>query len=154
MADDAGDLRFTHSTNFTVQPLNQVKTTGEQLPPPALVPNTVLPEVGAGKRRLGVRSVAHEAANGVGVEAKEERDKQVVGVPEGLEGLLPDAVVGRRIHEQHAKEHDVSGDASGLRVVDLNRRGRADLRQLNVIKAASWLVRSSHYHKGDLLAHT
>ena len=156
MADDTGDPGLAHGTDLPVQALNQVEAAGEQFPPPALVPDAVLPEVGAGKRRLGVRSVAHEAANGVGVEAKEERDKQVVGVPEGLEGLLPDAVVGRRVHEQHAEEHNVSGDTSGLRIVDLDRRGRPDLGPLNIVEAGHklaefWLLFARRRDAGHIL---
>ena len=136
MADDTGDLRLAHGTDLPVQTLEQVEAAGEQLPPPALVPDAVLPELGAGKRGLGVRGVTHEAPDGVGVEAEEERDEEVVRVPEGLEGLLPDAVVGCCVHEQHAEEHNVSGDTSGLRIVDLDRRGRPDLGPLNVVESA------------------
>ncbi len=60
-----------------------------------------------------------------------------MGVPEGLERLLPDAMVRRGVHEEHAKEHDVACDAAGLSIVDLDRGDRTDLRLLNVEEAGN-----------------
>lgn len=70
------------------------------------------------------------------VQAEEEGDEEVVRVPEGLEGLLPDPVVRRRVHQQHAEEHDVTRDTTRLRVVNLEGRDGANLRLLDVEEAA------------------
>jgi len=43
--------------------------------------------------------------------------------------------VGGGVDEQHAEQHDVSGDTSRLRVVDLKGKFRADLGHLDVVEA-------------------
>jgi len=61
----------------------------------------------------------------------------MVRVPEGFERLLPNAMMGCRIHHQHAEKHYVSCDTTGLGVMNLNSGLRSDLRLLDVEKAAS-----------------
>ena len=56
----------------------------------------------------------------------------MVGVPEGLEGLLAHAVVGGGEDQEHAEEHYVAGDAARLCIVDLNGSERPDLVALDV----------------------
>lgn len=85
MADDTGDFGLTASANLTIQALDKIEAAGPELPAPAQIPDTVLPVLVAGKGRNGVGGVTDEAADGVGVEAEEEGDEEVVGVPEGLE---------------------------------------------------------------------
>lgn len=55
-----------------------------------------------------------------------------MGIPEGLEGLLSNAMMGGRVHQKHAKQHDVAGDATGLGIVNLESGDGANLRLLNV----------------------
>jgi hypothetical protein len=93
------------------------------------------PEALAGEWRVGVGAIPHEAAGGVRVHGEQERDEEVVGVVEGLERLLAHLRVRGRVHEKHAQQHDVAGDATGLRVVDLDSRLRAHLRALDVVEA-------------------
>lgn len=129
------DMRRPPRADLPVQPLAQIQSGSHKLPAPALIPQTVIPEWVPGKGRVGHRRVADEAARGVRVHGEQERDEEVVGVPEGLEGLRADAVVRRRVHEQHADEHDVPGDATGLRIVDLDGGLGADLVFLDVEEA-------------------
>ena len=68
----------------------------------------------------------------MGVHAKKEGDEEVVGVPESLERLLSNLVMSSCVHEQHAQEHDMTGDSSRLSVVNLNGRNRANLGALDV----------------------
>lgn len=63
----------------------------------------------------------------MGVETDHEEEREVVGIPEGLEALVADLVVGRGIHEDHDEKHEVTSDASGLVVVDLQGDFRPDL---------------------------
>jgi len=132
MADHAGDLGLAAGAHLAVQALDEVEAAGKQLPPPALVADAVVPELVAGEGRDGVGLVAHEAAHRVRVEADQEGDEEVVRVPERLERLLPDAVVRRRVHQDHAEQHGVARDSAGLRVVDLERRDGPDLRLLDI----------------------
>lgn len=69
------------------------------------------------------------------VHAEQERHEQMMSVPEGLEGLLSDPVVGRGVHEEHAEQHDVARDASCLCVVDLEGDLGSDLALLYVVEA-------------------
>lgn len=135
MADYSGDLRATLGTDFPVETLNQIKTTGEQLPSPSLITNAVLPEDLSCEGGERVGGITDEATNGVGVQAEEERDEEMVSVPEGLERLLPNAVVGGGIHEQHAKQHDVTCNTTGLGVVNLDCGYWSDLSLLHVVEA-------------------
>lgn len=61
----------------------------------------------------------------------------MVGIPERLEGLLPNLVMCSRIHQKHAEKHHMAGDATRLLVVDLNSRFPTDLRPLDVEEAAT-----------------
>lgn len=95
----------------------------------------MLPELLASERREGQSSVPHEAPNCVGVQSEEKGNKQVVGVPERLEGLLANPVMGGRVHQEHAKEHDMASDTTWLGVVDLDGCHWPDLCLLDVEEA-------------------
>ena len=132
VADDLDDLGLAAGADLAVEALDQVDAAAPQLPAPALVADAVIPEVRARERREVADRVPHEAVRGVGVESEQEGDEEVVRVPEGLEGLLPDLRVGGGVHEQHAEEHDVAGDATRLGVVDVEGDLRPDLVLLDV----------------------
>lgn len=93
------------------------------------------PEDVPGEWRERVGTVTHETANCVRVKPEDERDKQVVGVPEGLERLLADSVVCSRVHQKHAEKHDMAGDTARLSVMDLQGENRSDLCYLDVEEA-------------------
>jgi hypothetical protein len=103
MPDDTSDLGLAHGADLAVQPLDEVEAARPEFPSPAQVSNTVLPVLVTGKWRVALGRVADEAADCVGVQGEEERNEQVVDVPERLEGLLPDAVVRSRVHQKHAQ---------------------------------------------------
>lgn len=140
MANDTGNLGSTASTDLTVETLNQVDTATKQLPSPTFVTDTVLPEDLTGERRECVGGVTDEAAHSVRVHAQQEGDEQVVSVPERLERLLPNSVVGSRVHQQHAEKHHVSSNSTGLGVVNLERQHGSNLRPLNIEEATFLLV--------------
>lgn len=142
VADHAGDLGFTNSTDLAIQALEEVKAACPKLPAPAEVADAVLPVLLTVKRREAVGSVADEAANRVGVQGEEEGDEEVVSVPKGLEGLLSDSVVGCRVHQKHAKEHDMAGDTARLGVVNLDCRYGSDLCLFNVVETVARLALS------------
>ena len=140
MTDYSNNLGFSSGSDLTVDSLDEVKTTPPQLPSPSLVSNTMLPEVGLIEWREWHGAVTNEASGSVSVETEHERNKEVVGVPEGLEGLLSDFGVGGGIHEKHAEEHDVSSDSTGLGVVDLDSSDWSNLVLLDVEEAIARLV--------------
>ena len=125
------DLRQTSCTpgaNLTPNPLSKVDDAGPDGEPPALVPEAVIGGVereDVRVRRVG--GVADEASGGMGVETDHEEEREVVRVPEGLEALVADLVVGRGIHEEHDEEHEVAGDAACLVIVNVDRQPWADL---------------------------
>jgi hypothetical protein len=71
----------------------------------------------------------------VRVHTEQERNEEVMGVPESLKGLLSDPVVCGGVHEQHAEQHDVAGDTASFRVMNLKGNLRTDLALLHVEKA-------------------
>ena len=102
MADDLDDLSLPSASDLSVKTIKQVQTTSEKLPSPSFVSNAVGPEVGVVEWREWCRGVTHETASRVGVHAEKEGDEQVVSVPESLERLLTDPVMGRGVDEKHA----------------------------------------------------
>ena len=80
----------------------------------------------------------------------------MVSVPEGLERLLADAVVGGGVHQEHAEQHDVAGDTTRLGVVDLDGSDRADLTLLNIVEAIFKGISTSILESGaeDVRFHT
>lgn len=135
MSHNASDLGLAHRTDLTVETLDQVEASSEKLPSPSEITNAVSPVIVTGKWREGVAGISDEATYGMGIQSEEERNEQVVSVPEGLERLLADAVVGRGVHEQHAEQHGVTSDTTWLRVVDLQGRDGSDLSLLDIEEA-------------------
>lgn len=64
----------------------------------------------------------------------------MVSVPERFEGLLADAVVSRRVHQKHAKEHDMTGYTTRLGVVNLDGCDRTNLCLFDVEEAGELLM--------------
>ena len=93
------------------------------------------PEDVSGEWREPVGRVTHETADRVRIQSKDERDKQMVGVPEGLKRLLANSVMRSRVHEKHAEKHDVAGDTARLGIVDLQGENRSDLCDFDVEEA-------------------
>jgi hypothetical protein len=75
----------------------------------------------------------------------------VVSVPESLKGLLSDPVVSGRVDQQHAKQHDVSGNTSCFGVVNLESNLRTDLSALNVEEAGNVSVGRNLENEESLL---
>lgn len=90
------------------------------------------PEGLAGKRRKGVCGIPNEAVGCVSVHSQQERDEEVMRVPERLERLLAYAVMCRGVHEEHTQQHDMTSDATRLRIVDLHGRFRPNLAPLDI----------------------
>lgn len=132
--DDTGDLGLTGGTDFTPQTLDKVETTGPELPSPTQVTDAMLPVVVTSEWRETLGGVTDEAADSMSVEGEEEWDEEMVSVPEGLEGLLSNAVMGGRVHQKHAEQHDVAGDTTGLGVVNLKGGNGTNLRLLDVVE--------------------
>jgi hypothetical protein len=97
----------------------------------------VVPELSSGEGREWLNSVTHETSCGMGVHSEEERNEQVMCVPESLKRLLTDLCVSSRVHEKHAQEHDMPRDATSFGVVDLNGCNFSDLSLLDVEEADS-----------------
>jgi hypothetical protein len=141
--NDARNLGWPPSARLTNQTFHQVESASEEFPPPALITQTVLPEVFTGKWRARIGSVSDEASGRVSVEGKEEWDEEVVSIPECLEGLLSDAEMSSRVYQEHAEEHDMASDAARFGVMDLDGRDWSDLRFLNIKEA--FLVSPQHH---------
>jgi hypothetical protein len=86
----------------------------------------------------------------VGVKTEEERNEEMVSVPERLERLLTDASVSTRIHQQHAEKHDMTSDSTRLSIMNLKSQDRSDLSQLDVIEVdvVSACVKASEEEDG------
>lgn len=116
------------SAVFSPHSLAEVCDTWPDNKPPAFIPKTVLCRV-EGKHIGVVRldRVTNEATSGVSVKADHEKECKVMGVPECLEALVADLVVGSSIHEQHDEKHEVSRDTASLSVVNIKGGLLSDL---------------------------
>lgn len=120
MPNDLVDLGLAPSPDFTVDSFCQIDSTGHQFPSPAFIAYAVIPERLAGKRRVRIDRVSDEAARSMCVHAQQERDEEVMRVPEGLERLPSYPMMSCGVHQKHTQEHDMSSDATSLCVVDLD----------------------------------
>lgn len=87
----------------------------------------MVPEWLPGEWRIRLCRISDEASGRVGIQCQKKRYKQVMSVPERLVRLLTDFLVRSRVYEKHTEKHDVSGDATCLLVMDLDRGFRSDL---------------------------
>lgn len=85
MANDLYDLSLSTTADLSIQAVEKIKTTTNKLPSPALVANAVSPEVLLVKWRKCGGCITNEAVGSMRVHAEQERDKQVMRVPEGFE---------------------------------------------------------------------
>ena len=128
MDEQLRETRRATSTVLAEDTLAKVDNAGPDDETPRLVSKTVLGRVvGEAVGVVGVDRVADEASSSVRVKTDEEEERKVMGVPEGLEALVTDLVVRRGIHEDHDEEHEVTANASCLRVVDVEREFGTDL---------------------------
>jgi hypothetical protein len=134
VTNDLDDLGLAPAADLAVEAIEKVQETTDEFPSPAFISNAVVPEVVMIEWRKWVTSVSDEAASSMGVHAEQERDEQVVGVPESLERLLANPVMGCGVDQKHAEQHDVASDTASFCVVDLKSDLRPDLDAFNVEK--------------------
>jgi hypothetical protein len=68
---------------------------------------------------IWVDGVADEASSGMGPKGNHEKEREVMSVPESLEALMTNLVMGGRVHDKHDEEHEMTSDATGLRIMYL-----------------------------------
>ena len=135
MTDDLDNLGLAPAANLSVEAVEEVQAATDKLPSPTLITNAMGPEVIVIKRRKVGNCVTDEAAGRVGVHAEQEGDEEVVRVPECLERLLADPVMGSSVDQQHAQQHNVSGDTASFCVVNLKSDLGSHLHTFNVEEA-------------------
>ena len=102
MNEDLRQTSCTPSPNLTPNPLSKVDNARPNGEAPALVSQAVVRLVeGEDSGIRGFRGVAHEASGGMGIQTNHEEEREVVRIPEGLETLVANLVVGSGIHEEH-----------------------------------------------------
>ena len=74
---------------------------------------------GESRNVVGVDGVPDETTGRVGVEGYHEEKCEVMSVPERLEALAADRVMGGRVHDNHDEQHEVTSDATSLFVMDI-----------------------------------
>jgi len=97
---------------------------------------------------VGENGVTDEASHGVRVDADHEEEREVVGVPKGLEALLTNFLSTSRVHEDHDQEHDMTSETTGLPVVDIKGISRTDLSAFDVDKVDVVGCGVNHCEKG------
>ena len=82
---------------------------------------------GESRNVIGVDAVPDKTASRVGIEGDHEEKREVMGVPERLEALAADLMMSGCVHDYHDEQHEVTGDATSLFVVDILCGNFADL---------------------------
>ena len=117
---DFGETGGTTSADLSIDALPKVDDTRPNSEPPALVAKAVIGSVKGKCLRVGrLSGVANETPSCVRVETNHEEESKMMGVPESLKALVTNLVMGSAVHENHDEEHEVSGDTTGLGVVDV-----------------------------------
>ena len=89
-------------TDLTINPLPEIDDTRPDNEPPTLITKAVLRGIeGESRNVIRVGRITNEAAGRVSVQTYHEKEREVVCVPEGLETLIADLVVGGCIHQDH-----------------------------------------------------
>jgi len=88
----------------------------------------------------------------MGVETDHEEEGKVVGVPEGLEALRTNLLVGSGVHEDHDEEHEVTGETTRLGVVDLLSKLLTNLSTLDVDEVDIMRSRVNHSPEEHLVS--
>ena len=127
MDENLGETSCAPSANLAVDALSEVEETGPDGVTPAEVADAVTGVVERERRlEVGEGAVADEASGRMRVETEHEEKREMMRVPEGLEALLADFLVSGRIHEDHDRQHEMTGETARLCVVDVERSFWAD----------------------------
>jgi hypothetical protein len=76
---------------------------------------------------IRVRRVADETTSRMRIKTDHEKEREMMGIPEGLKTLIAYLVVSSCVHQEHHKQHEMACNAAGLRVMDLKRQLRPNL---------------------------
>lgn len=135
MDQNLGKTGGSSSTVFPVYTFTKVDDTWPDDEPPAEVTNTVTCIVeGEGRLEVRFNTIADEAPSGVCVDTDHEEEREVMCIPESLEALVANLLVGGGVHEDHDKEHEMTSDATWLCVVDILCTLLSNLSSLDVNK--------------------
>jgi len=135
MDENLGKTGGSSSTVFPVYTFTKVDDTWPDNEPPAEVTDAVACIVEReGWLEVRLNTIADEAPSGVCVDADHEEEREVMCIPESLEALVANLMVGGGVHEDHDKEHEMTSDTTWLFVVDILCTLLSDLSSLDVNK--------------------
>ena len=107
-------------TVFPVQALAKVDNERPNNKPPAKVTKTMFGIIEWECIRMSrIDGITDETASCVGKEADHEEECEVVGIPEDFERLMANITMSSGVHKEHNKKHEMSCNASRLRIVNL-----------------------------------
>ena len=135
MLNHSRNLGVSHSSNFAIQSLQQVKDTSDQFPTPSEVSQTMIVVIFASKGGVRFGRIADKAPDRMGIKTKKERYEQVVGIPKGFERLTANSNVGGSIHQEHTEKHDVAGDTPWFFIMDIDSPKGSNLCPLDRVEA-------------------
>jgi len=107
--ENLGKTGGSASTVFPVYTFTKVDDTWPDNEPPAEVTDAVTCRV-EGERRDEIRfnTISDETPSRVRVDADHEEEREVMRIPESLEALVTNLIVGGGVHEDHDKEHEMT----------------------------------------------
>lgn len=96
------------------------------------------PKVLSCEWRVGLDAVSDKTTSRVSVHGQQEWDEKMVRVPERFVALLSNLRMRGGEHEQHAEQHDMACDTTGLHVMNLHggfssHQGTLHVEEVNVM---------------------
>jgi hypothetical protein len=126
-------LSFATSPDFPVDSLAEVEDARPDGESPRQVSQAMTGGVeGELADEIRVGRVSHKATGGMGIQADHEEESEVMSVPECLEALSSNFLVGGAVHQDHDEQEGVTGDAAWLSVVNLQGGLGTDLSALDI----------------------
>jgi len=107
-------------TIFSIHTLTKIDDSWPDCKSPAEVPQTVIGRIKwKGVGEVWVNRVSYEATSCMCVKADHEEECEVVCIPERLKALFSNLVMGGCVHDKHDQKHEVTSNATRLRIVYL-----------------------------------
>jgi hypothetical protein len=108
--------------NLTINPLAEIEDTRPYYEPPTLISKAMLGGIeGESWNMIRKCRIADETTSRMRVQTDHEKERKMMGIPEGFKTLIAYLVVGSCVHQEHDKQHEMASNATGLGIVDLKR---------------------------------
>jgi hypothetical protein len=122
MHDDFGNLSISSAVDDSPDPFQKVYATTPKSQSPSLIPNAMIPEIGAVKGTIRLCGVADKASRRMSIQRQNKNEGEMMSIPKRFECLLSQWCMRCSVHQEHAEQHDMSGNSTCLGIMYLESR--------------------------------